>query len=123
MGLFRRKRRPHAVREMLRLMEDGLFEEAARGLPREFDGQIPPPHALWRLGRWCLDKGRPKLARRPLELFLQLYPAHQDRTAVARDLAAVLVALGRRKLAAYLTAALPAEKTPAPEPAPAPLRS
>jgi hypothetical protein len=121
MGLFRQKRRPQAVREMLRLMEDGLFEEAARRLPRDFDEHVPPPHALWRLGRWCLDKGRAKLARRPLELFLRLYPAHQDRTAVARDLAAVLVALGRRKLAAYLTAALPAE--PAPAPAPAPLRS
>jgi hypothetical protein len=72
---------------MLRHMENGRFARALRAL-RQLNGDPPPPpHALWRLGRWFLEKDRARRARRPLRLFLELYPAHQDRPEVMRDLA------------------------------------
>jgi hypothetical protein len=75
---------------MLRHMENGRFLQALRELRRLNGDPPPPPHTLWRLGRWCLDKGKPRRARRPLRLFLELYPGHQDRPEVMRDLARAL---------------------------------
>jgi len=87
MRLFRGSRREYAVTTMLRHMEHGRFPQALRALRRWRAGPWPPPHALWRLGRWCLEKSRPRWAKRPLEIFLELYPGHQDRPEVMRDLA------------------------------------
>lgn len=84
----------HSVTEMLRHMEHGRFVPAYRALRRYRTGPVPPPHALWRLGRWLLDKGRVKKARLPLETFLRLYPHHQDQPEVRLDLARVLQATG-----------------------------
>jgi len=98
MRLFQRTRREAAVTTLLRHMEHKRFSEATRLVRRAVEqGPIPPPHVLWRLGRWCLEKGRPKAARQPLELFLSLYPAHQDRPEVMRDLVRVLAATGKRR--------------------------
>ena len=85
---------------MLRHMENGRFDEAYRALKRYREGPLPPPHALWRLGRWLADKGRPKQAKRALKLFLDLYPNHQDRPFVLRDLALTHNALGENEDAA-----------------------
>jgi len=76
------------VTTMLRHMEHGEFVEAFKALRRGGPGPVPPPHALWRLGRWLLEQERPKDARLPLKRFLEIYRAHQDRAAVERDLAA-----------------------------------
>jgi len=97
MRLFGNTRRECAAKTLLRHMENGRFTEALRVLRRRGEGPIPPPHALWRLGRWSLDKGRAKHALRPLQLFLASYPNHQDRPEVLRDLARALGTLGRAK--------------------------
>ena len=82
---------------MLRHMENREFDQAYRELKRYKDGPIPPPHALWRLGRWLLDQSRPKQAKLALQLFLDFYHAHQDRREVMLDLALALKALGQDK--------------------------
>ena len=106
MGLFKRTRREPAVTTLLRHMEHKRFPEALKLVRKAAElGPVPPPHALWRLGRWCVEKGRPKAARQPLELFLVLYPAHQDRPEVMRDLVRVLAATGKRKEAEELKGA------------------
>jgi len=87
-------------------MEQGRFQEAYRTLKRVeppcSKGPLPPPHALWRLGRWLADKGRRRRARLPFRLFLELYPHHEDRPEVLRDLALVENSLGRHREAAGL---------------------
>ena len=95
MGLFGNKRREFVVTTLLRHMEDGRFADALRLLRKQDDGPVPPPHVLWRLGRWSLDKAKPKLALFPLRLFLRLYPNHQDRPDVLRDLAGALKCSGK----------------------------
>lgn len=96
MGMFRNTRREPAVTVFLRHMERGRFLDAAKAL-RHLDGAFtPPPHALWRLGRWCLDKEKPKFARQPLQVFLDTFPNHLDRPAVMRDMALTLAMLGKR---------------------------
>ncbi|MHC4958745.1 MAG: tetratricopeptide repeat protein [Planctomycetota bacterium] len=91
------------VTTVLRAMERGRFADAMKALRRkEEDGPLVPPHALWRLGRWCLEKKQPKDACVPLELFLGLYPGHQDRPQVLRDLARAMAQSGRHKQAAAL---------------------
>ncbi len=87
---------------LLRHMERRQFAKALRYLRRAAEGPVPPPHALWRLGRWCIDQSRHKAARQPLDLFMALYPAHQDRPEVMRDLVRVLAQTGRRKQAEEL---------------------
>jgi len=75
-------------------MEYGRMDEAYRALKRFRDGPVPPPHALWRLGRWLAEQKRPKRAKLAFKLFLDLYSGHQDRYAVMRDLALAHQALG-----------------------------
>ena len=100
MGLFKRSRREPAVTTMLRHMERGRFVDASKYVRKAGeDGPPPPPHALWRLGRWLLEKRRGRNAREPLELFLALYPAHGDRPEVMRDLARALARCGKRQQA------------------------
>ena len=89
---------------MLRHMENDDFLDAHRELKRVKDGPIPPPHALWRLGRWLAEKGHARKARLPLERFLDLYKSHQDRPRVMLDLARVLVQVGQRDKALKLKA-------------------
>jgi hypothetical protein len=92
------------VTAVLRAMERGRFADAVKALRRKEErGPLVPPHVLWRLGRWCLDRNRPKDACVPLELFLGWYPAHQDRPQVLRDLACAMALSGRRKQAAELS--------------------
>lgn len=102
MRLFRSGPREHCVASMLRHMEDRAFDEAYRELKRYRDGPVPPPHALWRLGRWLLEKGRAKQAKLALRLFLDIYHAHQDRREVMLDLALALKALGQEEESAAL---------------------
>ena len=102
MGLFKRTRREHAVTTLLRHMERKQFAKALRYVRKTTEGPVPPPHALWRLGRWCIDQSRHKAALQPLELFMALYPKHQDRPEVMRDLVRVLAQTGRRKEAEEL---------------------
>ena len=102
MGLFKRSRREHAVTTLLRHMERKQFARALRYVRNAAEGPVPPPHALWRLGRWCIDQDRHKAALQPLELFMDLYPEHQDRPEVMRDLVRVLAETGRRKEAEEL---------------------
>ncbi|MCZ6786423.1 MAG: hypothetical protein O7E54_04575 [Planctomycetota bacterium] len=100
MGLFKRSRREPAVTTMLRHMERGRFVDASRYVRKAGeDGPPPPPHALWRLGRWLLDMRHGKNACEPFELFLALYPAHGDRPEVMRDLARALALRGKRQQA------------------------
>jgi len=80
---------------MLRHMDNRRFEEAYRELKRYQDGPVPPPHALWRLGRWLLEKSRPKQAKVALQLFLDHYHGHEDRREVMLDLALALKATGQ----------------------------
>ncbi len=63
-------------------------------------GPVPPPHALWRLGRWCLEQRRPKDASIPLQLFADLYPHHADRGAALHDLALAFSGMKRVRRAA-----------------------
>lgn len=87
---------------MLRHMDHRRFEEAYRELRRYREGPVPPPHALWRLGRWLLEKSRPKQARLPLQLFVDSYQGHEDRREVMLDLALALKASGQDAEAASL---------------------
>lgn len=90
---------------MLRHLENDRFVEALRALRRHSGGPVPPPHALLRLGRWLLDQGgHPKAAVLPLELFLGLYPAHQDRLRAQYDLVRALRAAGRTRAALEVAA-------------------
>jgi len=81
------------VRAFLSAMQNTEFTDAVTVLkkarfPGHSDtGPVPPPHALWRLGRWCLEQRRPKDASIPLQLFADLYPHHEDRGAALHDLA------------------------------------
>ena len=116
MGLFNRSRREHAVTRLLRHMEHGRFVQALRQVGRAAEnGPPPPPHALWRLGRWCLRKERPKAAVELLELFLALYPAHCDRPEVMRDLARALAHAGKRRQAEEMAAQAEQGRRPRPE--------
>ena len=101
MGL-KRGSREHCVTTMLRQMQEKSFSEAVATLKRgriKQTGPIPPPHALWRLGRWCLKNRRPKDASVPLQLYSDLYPHHQDRARVLHDLARALKGMRRIKRA------------------------
>ena len=90
---------------MLRHMQEKSFVEAVATLKRgriKRSGPVPPPHALWRLGRWCLEQRRPKDASIPLQLFSDLYPHHEDRAQVLHDLARALKGMRRIKKAAVV---------------------
>ena len=100
MGIKNRSRE-RTITTFLRHMERGQFLEAAKTLRKDKRNCAPPPHCLWRLGRWCLDKQKPKDARLPLELFLSLYPNHLDRPAVMHDLARTLARLNKRREAEH----------------------
>jgi len=95
MRLFRNPSREGPVATLLRHLEHDRFDEAFRALKAWREGPAPPPHALWRLGRALLEKGRPKRARVVLQAFVDLYPAHRDRPTVVRDLALALKRAGR----------------------------
>ncbi|MFI5403773.1 MAG: tol-pal system YbgF family protein [Planctomycetota bacterium] len=79
---------------MLRHMERGRFAEASTAIAEYEGGFLPPPHALWHLGRQLFRSGATAQAKRALKLFLDLYHGHADRAQVLNDLARVLVALG-----------------------------
>ena len=68
-------------------------------------GLVPPPHALWRLGRWLLEKSRPKQAKVALQIFVDHYSGHEDRREVMLDLALALKATGQAAEAATLVEA------------------
>ncbi|MFQ5845133.1 MAG: hypothetical protein ACE5JG_09125 [Planctomycetota bacterium] len=111
------------VTEMLRCMEEGRFQGALRALRRRRGGPVPPPHALWKLGRWCLARDRPRDALVPLRLFLDLYPNHLDRGAVLLDAARALRRRGLGRRAAELVreaAALRAKRHAVPTTGPVP---
>jgi len=95
MRLFRTAQRERAVTAMLRHMENRRFTAALRALKRYEEGPTPPPHALIRLGRWLIERGRARAALRPIRLFLRLYPGHQDRLQVLYDLVRALSAAGK----------------------------
>jgi hypothetical protein len=86
-------------------MENRRFEDAYRDLRRYQEGPVPPPHALWRLGRWLLEKSRPKQAKLALQIFVDHYPGHEDRREVMLDLALALKATGQTAEAAALVEA------------------
>jgi TolA-binding protein len=97
MRQFRSPEEEHPTTAMLRHMEFGRFAEAGEALARYTGGFLPPPHALWHLGRHLLGAGVPKRAKLALKLFADLYPAHKDLPKVLNDLARVLVALDERR--------------------------
>ena len=105
MRLFGTKAKELPVTTLLRHLEGDRFGEAARALSK-FDGArpLPPPASLWRLGRRCAKSKMLKPAKQALELFLELYPHHEDTDAVRGDLVMVLRALGRTKEADALVA-------------------
>lgn len=105
MRIFRSGPKEHCVTAMLRHMDNRRFEEAYRELRRYREGPVPPPHALWRLGRWLLEKSRPKQARLALQLFVDTYHGHEDRREVMLDLALALKAAGQVAEAAALVEA------------------
>lgn len=94
---FRSSPGEHPVTRMLRHMERGRIAEAGSALAEYEGGFVPPPHALWHLGRQLFRRGDAKLAKRALRLFLDLYPGHGDRPQVLHDLARVLASLGERE--------------------------
>jgi len=102
MRLFRTAPSERPLTTMLREMEHGRFVEAWRALRRDSGALPAPPHALARLGRWLAEQGEFKKAALPLQRFLDLYPNHQDRAVVRRDLAICLKRLGKTKQAARL---------------------
>jgi tetratricopeptide (TPR) repeat protein len=97
MRLFRSAPGEHPTTMMLRNLELGRFDEAYKALKRYRDTPPPPPHALWRLGRWLAEHDRPKQAKLAFKLFLDLYPNHGDKPAVLRDLALAHKALGEHE--------------------------
>jgi hypothetical protein len=86
-------------------MDNRQFEEAYRDLKRYQEGPVPPPHALWRLGRWLLEKSRPKQAKLALQLFVDYYQGHEDRREAMLDLALALKATGQTAEAVALVEA------------------
>jgi Flp pilus assembly protein TadD len=84
----------HPVTAMLAHMERGRFAEAGDAIAQYQGGFLPPPHALWHLGRRLFRDGAAKTAKLALRLFLDLYHGHADRGQVLHDLARVHVALG-----------------------------
>ena len=104
MRLFRTAPTERPVTAMLRAMETGDFLDAHVALRRYEDGPPPPPNALWRLGRRLAETKHPRQARLALELFLELYPNHEDRAEVMQELAHTLAALGKRRKAVSLAA-------------------
>jgi hypothetical protein len=96
MRTFRAPPGEHAVTAMVRHMEHGRFAEAGEALESYSGGHLPPPHALWRLGRWLAQNRQPRRAKLALKLFVDLYHAHEDRPQVLSDLARVHLALGER---------------------------
>ncbi len=93
------------VATMMRCLQDDRFDDAARALG-QFSGSrpFPPPASLWRLGRRCAKAKKLKPARHALEMFLNLYPHHEDGPSVRADLVQVLRALGRTREAQALAA-------------------
>jgi hypothetical protein len=83
-------------------MERGRFAEAGESLASYRGGFLPPPHALWHLGRQLFRHGATLQAKRALKLFLDLYHGHADRAQVLHDLARVQVALGETEEAKAL---------------------
>jgi hypothetical protein len=106
MGIFAGISREQSVRTFLLCMQNTEFMDAVAVLKKaRFQSlpgavPIPPPHALWRLGRWCLEQKRPKDASIPLQLFADLYPHHEDRGAALHDLALALNGMKRVQRAA-----------------------
>ena len=91
------------MRAFLFSMQNAEFTDAIAVLKKarfQGEGPVPPPHALWRLGRWCLEQRRPKDASIPLQLFADLYPHHADRAAALHDLAIALSGMKRVRRAA-----------------------
>jgi TolA-binding protein len=93
---FRSSPGEHPVTRMLRHMERGRVADAGNALAEYDGGFVPPPHALWHLGRQLFSRGEARQAKLALRLFADLYPAHADRPQVLHDLARVLAALGER---------------------------
>jgi hypothetical protein len=83
-------------------MEHGRFAEAGEALQRYESGFLPPPHALWHLGRQLFRSGATRQAKLALKLFVDLYHGHADRAQVLHDLARVHVALGETEEAKAL---------------------
>jgi len=81
---------------MLRHMERGRIADAGNALAEYDGGFVPPPHALWHLGRQLFRRGEARQAKLALNLFLDLYPGHADRPQVLHDYARVLAGLGER---------------------------
>ena len=102
MRLFRSPAGEHPTTSMLRHMERGRFAEAGKALGDYRGGFLPPPHALWHLGRQLFRHGATQQAKRALKLFLDLYHGHADRAQVLHDLARVHVALGEAEEAKAL---------------------
>ena len=103
MRFLRPNSREHYVTRMLRLMRDKRFLKAVAALRRaRTTGPIPPPHALWKLGRWCIEHNRAKDAAVVLQLFADLYGNHEDRAQVLHDLALAYSGAGRVKRAAQV---------------------
>jgi len=84
----------HPTTLMLRHMERGRVTDAGNALAAYKDGHLPPPHALWHLGRQLFRRGETERAKLALKLFVDLYQGHADRPQVLSDLARVLAALG-----------------------------
>jgi Flp pilus assembly protein TadD len=82
---------------MLRHMERGRVVDAGNALAEYEGGFVPPPHALWHLGRQLFRRGDAGRAKLALRLFVDLYPGHADRPQVLHDLARVLAGLGERE--------------------------
>ncbi len=102
MRLFSSPAGEHPVTAMLRHMEDGRFADAGKALEGYEGGFLPPPHALWHLGRHLFRSGATKQAKLALKLFVDLYHGHADRAQVLHDLARVHVALGEAEEAKAL---------------------
>lgn len=94
MRLFRSPAGEHPVTAMLRHMEHGRVTDAGNALAGYRGGFLPPPHALWHLGRQLFRAGEKQQARLALKLFVDLYHGHADRAHVIADLARVHLALG-----------------------------
>lgn len=115
MRSFRSSPGEHPTTRMLRHMERGRVAEAGNALAEYREGFLPPPHALWHLGRQLFRRGEFGQAKLALRLFLDLYHGHADRAQVLHDLARVLVRLGEREEARAVLdeARRPAGKAPA----------